>query len=158
MAFKTSTVKKLNAIRFISKADAALDLENCDYESYLEDPNGKEHTLKFLEGELPTVFVLNFELSGKEQAMLQDNMFSGVDEEQQPKLTMGKWGYNVTKFCLKDIQNPPNIIDVIRLKKDSKGYVADDTMTELTKYGIVAEIFSLYFALTQNSQRANSKN
>lgn len=158
MAFKTTNTKKLNALRFISKLDASLDLDACDYESYLLDPNTKESTLVFKDGLLPTIFVLNFELSGKEQAMLQDNMFGGVDEEQNPKLTMGKWAYNVTKFCLKDIQNPPNEADVIKIKKDSKGYVSDDVMTELQKYGIVSEIFTLYFALTQNSVRSNSKN
>jgi len=158
MAFKTNAAKKLNALRFISKLDASLDLDTCDYEAYLQDPNVNESNLKFKDGLLPTIFVLNFELSGKEQALLQDNMFGGVDDEQNPKLTMGKWAYNVTKFCLKDIQNPPNETDVIKIKKDSKGHVADEVMTELQKYGIVSEIFSLYFSLTQNNLRANSKN
>jgi len=158
MAFKTTLTKKLNAIRFVSKADSALDLANCNYDEYAEDPCTKEETLKFLEGQLPTVFILNFELSGKEHAMLQDNMFAGVDDEKNPRLTMGKWAYNVVKSCLKDIQNPPNETQVIRLKKDSKGYVSDDTMTELQKFGLVNEIFNLYFALTQTDIRANSKN
>lgn len=158
MAFKTTITKKLNAIRFISKADSALDLENSNYDEYLEDPVAREINLKFIEGQAPTIFILNFELSGKEHAMLQDNMFAGVDEDKNPKLTMGKWGYNVVKACLKDIQNPPNETQVIRLKKDSKGYVSDETMTELQKFGLVNEIFNLYFSLTQTDIRANSKN
>jgi hypothetical protein len=158
MAFKTTLTKKLNAVRFISKSDSALDLENCNYDEYMEDPNAKEATLKFLEGQAPTIFILNFELSGKEHAMLQDNMFGGVDEDKQPKITMGKWGYNAVKACLKDIQNPPNETQVIRLKKDSKGYVSDETMTELQKFGLVNELFNLYFSLTQTDIRSNSKN
>jgi hypothetical protein len=85
-------------------------------------------------------------------------MFSGVDEEKNPKFTLGKWGYNVVKFCLKDIQNPLNEAQVIRLKKDSKGYVDDETMTVLQKFGLVGEIFNLYFSLTQTEAKANSKN
>jgi len=158
MAFKTTLTKKLNAIRFISKSDSALDLENCNYDEYAEDPNVKESELKFIEGQMPTIFVLNFELSGKEHAMLQDNMFAGVDEEKQPRLTMGKWAYNVVKSCLKDIQNPPNETQVIRLKKDSKGYVSDETMTELQRFGVMTEIFNLYFSLTQTDVKAHSKN
>lgn len=158
MAFKTTTKKKLNAIRFISKMDSALDLETCDYEEYLKDPTQNEHLLKFVEGQTPTIFILNFELSGKEQALLQDSMFSGVDEDHNMKFSMGKWGYNVVKHCLKDIQNPPNEKDVIKLKKDSKGYVDEFTMTELQKFGLVGEIFTLYVSLTQTEAKTNSKN
>jgi len=158
MAFKTTITKKLNAIRFISKMDSALDLEASDYDKYLEDPVQNEPLLKFVEGQTPTIFVLNFELTGKEQAQLQDHMFSGVDEEKNPKFSLGKWGYNVVKTCLKDIQNPLNESQVIRIKKDAKGYVDDEVMTQLQKFGLVSEIFNLYFALTQNDARANSKN
>lgn len=157
MAFKTTLKKKLNAIRFISKMDSALDLEACEYDEYLKDPVENAPLLKFLEGQTPTVFILNFELSGKEQALLQDSMFSGVDEDQNMKFSMGKWGYNVVKHCLKDIQNPPNEQDVIKLKKDSKGYVDEPTMTELQKFGLVGEIFTLYVSLTQTEVRANAK-
>ncbi len=149
MAIKKIRSKNLNAVRIISRQDEAIDFDASEWDLYEEDPVLNENSLKFKEGKEPTIFLCNFALTGKEQASLQDAMVSGVDEEKNPKVSIGKYSYQIAKVCLKDIQNPANELDVIRLKKDSRGYVSDETMTELHQAGVVNEIFNHYFRLTQ---------
>ena len=158
MAFKKSGVRNLNAVKLISRNDGAVDLELSDFALYDKDPITNESYLKLLDGKSPTIFLCNFEVTGKDGAAIQDSMIGGVDDEKNPKMTMGKWAYEITRRCLKDIQNPVGETDVIKLSRDSKGYVSDETMTELQRYGIVNEIFNHYFTLTQSEVKSNSKN
>jgi len=158
MAFKKSGVRNLNAVKLISRNDGAVDLELSDFTLYDKDPIINESEIKLLDGKSPTIFLCNFEVTGKDGAAIQDSMIGGVDDEKNPKMTMGKWAYEITRRCLKDIQNPVGETDVIKLSRDSKGYVSDETMTELQRYGIVNEIFNHYFKLTQSEVKSNSKN
>jgi len=158
MAFKKSGVRNLNAVKLISRNDGAVDLELSNFTLYDKDPIINESEIKLLDGKSPTIFLCNFEVTGKDGAAIQDSMIGGVDDEKNPKMTMGKWAYEITRRCLKDIQNPVGETDVIKLSRDSKGYVSDETMTELQRYGIVNEIFNHYFTLTQSEVKSNSKN
>ena len=104
----------------------------------------------------PSVFICNFELSGKQDAKIKDASFKGIDEDKNPKMAYGDWEYQVVKMVLKDIENPGNI----KLKKDSKGWADDYTMTQLSQYKIIGEIFGMYINLTtgDNEAKANGKN
>lgn len=159
MAF-TQELRSLKHVRIIVKHDPALDwdaMEDTDiWPTYQEDPIKNEGLLKFKEGEKPTIFICNFELSGKQKAAIKDATIGGHDEDKNPKITYGKWEYTLVSMVLKEIENP----GIFKLKKDSRGNVDEFTMSQLEKYGIVGELFISYMTLTGTDQdlKANVKN
>ena len=158
MAIVLSDVKKLSIVKIISKSDSALDLDRSDWEAYESDLIANEHKLVFKTDQEPTVFVCKFDLSGKEAAIAKDAMIGGVDEDKQVKLSYGKWAYTVVRMVLKEIKNPAGVSDTIELKKDSKGYVDEYTMSLLEQAGVVSEIFNHYVSLTQTDVKGEAKN
>ena len=159
MALILSQKKKFNCVRIISKQDSALDLAASDWDKYQENPIENEASLKFKEGQQPTIFICNFDLSGIDAAEIKDAMIKGIDEEsKQLKLAYGRWAYMVVKLTLKEIQNPTGIKDVIELKKDSHGHVDGYTMSMLEQFGMVQEIFSHFISLTHSDVKAEAKN
>lgn len=163
MAIFDKVQRRLNAVKYISKIDSALDKEDPDFdenwEKFIEDPNKNLELLKLKKGQEPTYFILNFELNAKDESTVKDSRISRVDEDKQPVMAMGKWGYTVTKLCLKDIQNPPGV-QGIEFKKDGRGHVAETVMDKLSKFGIVDEIWELHLGLTQaqKEMKDNAKN
>lgn len=164
MAIQLSQVRKLNAVRIISRKDSAVDTDASDWDRYDEDPlrNGDALVMnadgkKSME---PTVFICNFDTSGREAAKIKNALISGVDDDKNAKITMGDWQYRVVQICLKGIENPPGTPDVIEFKKEGNGYVSDRTMDALEKIGLVAEIFGHYTTLTKEEEavKENSKN
>ena len=158
MAFKKVLKKSLNCVELISRNDDALDLEASNIEEYLKDPIANRKKLVFKSGKEPTIFLCNFELSGKEQAIIQDSMMNGLNDDNQPKISLGNYAYVVVRMCLKDIKNPPNETDIIEFKKDGRGYVLPSVMDTLHKCGLVNEIFNHYINLTQTEVNKNIKN
>ena len=158
MAFEVKDVKNLAAVRVICPHDPALDKEamaDTDIlELYEEDPIRNESLLKFKEGMLPSIFVCNMKLSGKESARIKDSMAGGQDDDKNMKISYGSWEYAVVKTILKDIQNPGSI----KFKKDSKGYVAESTMSELEQFGIVQHLFVVYMKLSNPEVKDSAKN
>lgn len=158
MAVILSEKRKFNCVRIISKVDSAVDANESDWDLYNEDPLKNEDALKFKPNSQPTIFVCNFEVTGKESAIIKDAMLAGMDSDNNAKVSYGKWAYTVVKTVLKSIENPAGERDVIEFKKDGRGYVADDTLTKLEKYGILTEIFTHWITLTQSDVRDNAKN
>ena len=159
MAIRKTKKRALNAVKIICLQDGAIDEEASDFDLYRKDPIGNADALKFLPNEKPTYFICNFEVSGKEMAIIKDSMTGGVDDEKNVKTNFGKWAYTVVKMTLKVIDNPPEVKDGIELKFDSKRYVSDATMTDLEQCGVLGEIFQHWITLTQtNEERANAKN
>lgn len=158
MAFELKDVKNLATVRIICPHDPALDLEAMKgtdiLELYEEDPLTNESLLKFKEGMTPSIFVCNFEVSGRESAKIKDAMAGGTDEDKNMKISYGTWEYSVVKTVLKDIQNPGSI----KFKKDSRGYVDDFTMSQLERFGVVQHIFVVYMKLTSPEVKQNAKN
>jgi hypothetical protein len=109
---------------------------------------------------VPTVFICNFDTTGREAAKIKNALISGVDDDKNAKITMGDWQYQVVRTCLKEIENPPGVDDVIKFKKDGRGYVLESTMDQLEKVGIIQEIFGHYTTLTKEDEavRDNAKN
>lgn len=143
--------KRLNAIRYVSRVDNAIDKENSDREAYEDDPVRNADKLVFLEGKEPTYFILNFEVNAREASMIKDSQAKGLDDDKQVIMSMGKWSFTVCKIVLKGIVNPQGV-NGIPFKKDGRGYVADQTLDKLHKFGIVDEIWQLYLSLTQENQ------
>lgn len=158
MAIKTNERQRYNAVRLISRADSAVDQDMSDWDSYAANPVANEHVLRFKPGCQPTILLCNFEVSGKEAAAIKDAMMAGLDSDNNAKVSYGRWAYTVVKTVLKAIENPPGERDVIELKKDSKGYASDQTLTELERLGILTEIFTHYITLTQSDVRDHAKN
>jgi len=141
--------RKLNAIRYVCRKDDAVDLEASDRELYDEDPVKNADALVMKKGKEPTYFILNFEINGREDAMIKDARLKGVDEDKNPIMAMGKWAYTVTKICLKDIQNPPGVKALVEYKKDGKGYVVDNVLDKIAPYGVIDEIWQLFLSLRE---------
>lgn len=140
--------KRLNAIRYVSRVDNAIDRDNSDREAYEEDPIKNADKLVFLEDKEPTYFVLNFEVNAREASQIKDSQAKGLDEDKQVTMTMGKWSLTVCKIVLKGIVNPQGVKG-IPFKKDGRGYASDATLDQLSKFGIVDEIWQLYLNLTK---------
>ena len=160
MAVKMSQKRNLSSVRLISKIDDAVDEEKSDWDEYSKDPITNESAIKFIEGKKPTYFVCNFDFSGKQSASVKDAMVK-IDEEKNPSVAYGRWGYKVAQIALKDIENPPDVpeMDKIRIKKDGgTGYVMESVMTDLERLGVVAEIFQHYLTLSQTPEKKNAKN
>lgn len=157
MAIRIERSRNLSAIEFVSKSDDALDLEKSDFDAYLSDADQKH--LAFLPDAQPTVFVLNFDLSGKELATIK-NAMGGVSEEGEAKVNFGSWANQIVRVCLKEIRNPPSVpLEAqLLLKRDKDGKVGDETLGILGRYGITEEIFSLFNRLTATPARAAAKN
>lgn len=138
--------RRLNAVKFISKKDSAIDWELSDRKAYEEDIIKNADKLVMKKDQVPTIFLLNMELSARDDAMIKNAQVSGVDDDKQPKISMGSWAYTVCKVVLKDIQNPPGVKG-IEMKKDGRGYVTDEVLSRLARYDIVDEIWAQYLAL-----------
>lgn len=160
MALTGSNIRKLNAIRYVCKADDAIDHSTSDRELYDEDPVKNASALKFLPGKDPTVFVLNFEITGREDALIKDARLAGVDADKNAILSMGKWALTVARICLKDIQNPPGVTPLVEFKKDGRGYVSDAVLDKLAPVGVIEEIWTLFMTLRGNREesKADAKN
>lgn len=145
--------RKLNAVKFVSKKDGAIDREESDLEEYYDDIIKNADKLIFKEGQEPTYFLLNLEINAREDSMIKDSQAKGVDDDKQMVMSVGKWAYTVCKIVLKDIINPPGSpAGVIPFKKDGRGYVDDRTLDKLSKMGIVDEIWHQYLSLTKDNE------
>lgn len=158
MGISLGKQKRFNCVRIISRIDDAVDHEASDWTRYDEDPIENEDALKFLADKHPTIFLCNFELDAKSNAKIQDAMFSGIDEDKNPRPALGAWSLAVAKYTLKSIENHPSVKDPIRFKADSRGLVSDETLDVLQKAGIISEIFSHYSKLSQSGVSKNVKN
>lgn len=158
MAVVTTNIKKLNSVRLFSRADDAIDQDATDWDAYEDNPMD-ESLIKLVAGKEATVFLCNFEFKGKDKAKVDDAVFGAMDKDaKSPKVNYSGWAYEVVRHSLKDIQNPADVKDVIKLKKDSGTLVAPETMTMLNNAGIVSEIFKYWLALRSDSEeKANAK-
>lgn len=156
MAIELSKIRKPAGVRIISKKDSAIDWKAttpAEWDRYMGGCLRNEDAVKFLEGMQPTIFLCNFDFDGEESAKIKNYMSGGADKfadsKKSTKVTIGSWGYMVVKYALKEIQNPPGTKDCLELKKDSKGYVNDETMNILARTEILDEIFAHYLVITQ---------
>ena len=157
MGISIAKIRRLNCVRLVSKIDDAVDHEASDWDLYSKDPVMNESALKFLSDKKPTVFVCNFELSAKDNSKIQDSMLSGLDDDKQPKISVGAWSLAVARYTLKGIENPQGTVAPIDFKVDSRGYASDETLNILQKAGIISEIFNAYLTLTQSGVEQNAK-
>jgi hypothetical protein len=160
-----SDIRKVSGVRVISRIDPAIDWDvttEDEWARYMKDCQRNEDAVKFKGDEQATIFLCNFDFDGKEAAIIKNHMIGGSDKfsesKKDTKMTMGSWAYMVTKYALKEIQNPAGTKDGLELKK-SGNYVSDDFMSSLTNLGVVEEIFVHYMALTQKDKTSgNLKN
>jgi len=151
MAIRKISKRPLNAVELMSVSDDAIDVDASDFTLYNEDPIKNRDALKFKDNKQPTVFLCNFELTGREQAILQNAQMAGQDENKDQKSLLGSYVYNLTRMTLKNIINDPNESDVIKMKFDSKRYVDDSVMTVLCDNNIHLEIAGHYMTLKHGS-------
>lgn len=150
--------KPLNAIEVITRGDDAIDEEKSNYDEYLK--TGDPAKLVFVEGKQPTVFLCNFALKGRQAEIIKNSMIGSSDDEGNPKIAMGTWSFRVAKYVLKAITSPESVPadQQFLFKSDKDGFAHDDLIAELDRYGIVADIFSMYSNLVLAAPRGNAKN
>lgn len=158
MALRIVEKRPLNAVEVVSKNDDAIDVDNSNWEEY--EKTGDVNHLKFIADKQPTIFLCNFDLKGKELAVVKNSMMGSRDDEGNSSLALGSWTFRVAKYTLKDIKNPPYLAanECITLKKDKDGLVHDDTLAILERCGVLNEIFAMYTALALSPVKANAKN
>lgn len=158
MAIRIEAVRKLNAVELVSVNDDAIDLEASDIAEYKK--TGDMGKLKFIADKQPTIFLMNFELKGREAELVKNSILGGKDEHGDPQLSLGSWALKVVRFTLKGINNPADLpLDAqIVYKKNEHGHVHDDTLNILDRLGLVDELFNFYISLVKKPERANAKN
>jgi hypothetical protein len=159
MAIRVVEGRSLAVVELVSKVDDALDMTPEAYADYIK--SGGDHArLKFKSGCQPTVFVLTFNLSGRDQAAIKDGMVLEKSGDGAPAVSFGSWQYRIAKLTLKDIRNPADLPleQQLLMKKDDKGHADDELLAKLSRWGVIDEIFSLYTTLVMDPARANAKN
>ncbi len=160
MAVKLNKIRPLNAVTLYSRVDDAIDNEASDWGRYAEDPIANVDALVFLPDVKPTKFICNFEFSGKDDAAIKDAMMKGVDADNEVRMSMGTWQYELVRRSLKIIENPSDVDGCIQLKKESGQFVDKNTMSILSQAGVVGEIFQACLTLrgNQDEEKQNAKN
>jgi hypothetical protein len=158
MAIMNVVERPLNAVQIVSRIDDAIDHASSDWEKY-DETLDMAH-LKLVSGKHPTVFLCNFELSAKDRASVQNAMLTGTDEDGKPKVGLGSWQLSVTRMVLKDIQNPDYVPEASRLvyKMDGNRHADDRTLNQLSRLGIVQEVFNHYIRHTEKAHIREAKN
>lgn len=158
MAIRAEKKRPLNALEYVSVNDDAIDLEASDIDDYKK--TGDASKLKYLPNMQPTIFLLNFELKGRDAELIKNSLFGGKDADGKPQVTMGTWSFVVAQVTLKDIRNPDglSVDEALVFRKNEKGNAHADLIATLERFGIVDEISSLYSTLTMTRERANAKN
>lgn len=131
-------------IRVIAKVDDAIDPDKSDWDAYKETRD--ESKLHFLTGKMPTVFLCSFNFDAKAARLVHNAMLSGKDESGTPQMAYGSWSQTIAKVSLKDIVNPEYVPEgqKVLLKKDGNGYVHDELLAKLDRWGVVDDIFTAY--------------
>ena len=161
MAINLQTIKKrnLSSVVMISRQDDALDWDSelMDFEEYKQTLD--ESKLALIEGKEPTRFVCNFDLKDKDERAIKNNLMKGTDENGKPTIAFGDWAAEITRRCLKEIQQPESLspMEMIPWKRDGQLYVGPETMAVLHKAGIVEEIFAQY-SKTKEGVKGHAKN
>jgi hypothetical protein len=158
MAIRFEQKQKLNALELVSVNDDAIDADNSDIAAYKE--TGDINKLKFLADKQPTIFLMNFELKGREAMLIKNAMLEGKDEGGNPQLAFGSWTFRIIKYTLKDIKNPADLPEdcSVVFKKDERGYVHDSILNKLDSLGILDELFGFYSRLALSAVKSNAKN
>ncbi len=159
MALKVLTTD-LSCLRIIVDGDDAVDWENpdTDYDKYRDTMD--EANLVFVDGAKPTRFVCNFELPGKDAAALKNAMLSAKDESGQPAFAFGSYSAEITRRCLKGIEQPEALTQAERIhfRTDKDGFVHPETMKTLEKMRVTGAILSWFGTWTGKSNKGQAKN
>lgn len=143
-------------VRVIAKVDEAIDHSKTDWDDYKE--TGDESKLVFLPDQVPTVFVCNFNFDAKAARIVNNAMMAGKDDQGAPQISYGSWAQAVSKVSLKEVLNPPNATPIL-LRKDGMGYVHDELIGKMEKWGVLDDIFSAYIKTTKSKATvAETKN
>jgi len=160
---KTET---LGIIEFISPRDDAIDIDlneetgepKSNIEKY-KDTWDFEKYCQLKPGKQPTKFKLNFALSNKRQMIIDNASLGGDGKKDEFGFKLGNHKYWTVKVLLVGIENPVDIPAnsklIFRIGKD--GYVHDDLMEELRKFGLVEEIYSFYLSNKDNTELLKKK-
>lgn len=155
----TSSIN-LACVPVILEQDDALDLDHpeCNYKQY--QTTGDEKHLRYLADKEPTKFICNFQFNAKESAIAKNSMMGTKDDEGNPSIALGSWQFKVARIALKDIQNPSYLPEDQSFKMVKyEGYVDEKLLNELSSYGVVDAIFTMYSNLVlNNAVRKNAKN
>ena len=158
MAIMNTVERALNAVQIISRIDDAIDHAASDWAAY--DATLDAAHLKLVQGKQPTIFVCNFDLTAKDRAAINDAMLAGTDDDGKPKVGLGSWQLAVTRLVLKDIQNPDYVPEASRIafKMDGNRHADPRTLNQLSRLGIIQEIFNHFIQVTEKDHRREAKN
>jgi len=156
MAFLLS--KGEDKIRVVARCDDALvvgDQEEFDkiYSSYLEDL--EESNLTFVDGKIPTRFVLKKNLNLIEHIKVKNDQIK-MSGKGEISVQMG-YTIDEVRLSLVDIENPPDTVGCLEFKKHGAGGATSELMEKLLAAGIVDD---LHVALShaRKGKQINKKN
>lgn len=134
-------IDRNETIKVVSLDDPAIDNENSDVELYQMNYD-MEH-LKFIEGELPSIFTLKV-ISFLKFSEIRDKHISFAlgDSGQEIKTNLFGLTADMLKHSLKEVENVPFKVKIER------NQLSENTMNEIAKLGIVEELGNI--ALTLN--------
>lgn len=134
-------IDRSEIIKVVSLDDPAIDQENSDVELYKMNYEMKH--LKFIEGELPSIFTLKT-ISFLKFSEIKDKYISFElgSKGQEIKTNLFGLTADMLRHSLKEVDNLPFKIKIER------NIVSESTMNQIAKLGIVEELGNM--ALTLN--------
>lgn len=156
MAFSLS--KESNKISVIARCDDSLLVEDQEefentYLSYLEDLN--ENKLKFIDGKLPTRFILKRNLNLSEHIKIKNDQFK-MNSSKEFIVQMGSQIEEI-RLSLIDIENPSDRPDCVTFKADGSGGATKDLIEKLVNSGITDDLH-LALSFARKTKQINKKN
>lgn len=149
-----SLPNRLDTIEVILRIDDALDVEDSDYDAYLETLD--KSLLKFHEGKEPTLFVMR---------KVQPFGLSKKVQNEQAEFRGGEVHVNLgfimedVRCSLVDIKNPPSVPEGQRIifKKEKDGGASEELMELLNAVGAVNDLYRARNGQIKKANEATKK-
>lgn len=157
MAINTRSENTITGpVKVIGKKDDAIDMQTSDWDAYKESLDDKH--LRFLPGKSPTLFICNFKYDAKAARMVNNAMLAAKDDSGNPTMSYGAWSQTIAKVSLKDVTNPDGVPadEQVIFRKDANGYVHDELLAKLERWGVVDDIFNAYIQTQKSTKDATT--
>ena len=81
-------------------------------------------------------------------------MLSNKGDDGKPSLSYGTWAQTVAKVTLKEITCPADQpeSEKIVMRKDANGFVHDELLSKLERFGVVDDIFGAFITLQKKTK------
>lgn len=163
MAF-TFEKSKNTKVKVILSVDRSIGKKSAyaDYIESFKKGEGDESLLELKEGEYPTRFVLRKNLTFETKQKIRSKNFkwkSRKEEEGGIDIDIN-YSYDLIRVALIDIENPPDVDNVLTFKNDNDNYCSKEIINILDENNVITDLITAYSNATskQDEEDQEEKN